>query len=198
MDPKKAFGGLVLILALLWLIGRIASTPSRAANTGISGDSSSQTVPHDKWVVREETSPMDSSKIVILTLNAENTISSVTGDRKPSLLIRCKEGKTDTYVSTGVPASVEEDIEGGPSEDHHVRLRFDENPPITDRWVEATNHGGLFATDGISAAKQIAGAHKLAFEFTPFDANPATIQFDLNSLSSHLQMVADACKWSLN
>jgi hypothetical protein len=198
MDPKKVFGALILILALLWGIGRIISTPSKASNIRTSGDSSSQSVPQDKWVVKEETSPMDSSKTVILTLNAENTIPSVTGDRKPSLIIRCKEGKTDTYVSTGVAASVEEDIDGGPSDDHHIRLRFDENPPITDRWVEATNHGGLFATDGISAAKQIAGAQKLTFEFTPFDANPATIQFDLKSLSSHLQMVADACKWSLN
>jgi hypothetical protein len=93
---------------------------------------------------------------------------------------------------------VEEEIEGGPSEDHHVRLRFDENPPLTDRWVESTNHGGLFASDGISAAKQIAGAQKLAFEFTPFDANPATIQFDLNGLASNLQKVASAYNWSLN
>lgn len=198
MEPKKAFGGLILILALLWVIGRVVSNSSRAANTGISGDSSSQTAPHDKWVVREEASPMDRSKTVILTLNAENMIPSVTGDRKPSLIIRCKEGKTDSYVSTGVAASVEEDIDGGPSEDHHIRLRFDENPPITDRWVEATNHGGLFATDGISAAKQIAGAQKLTFEFTPFDANPAAIQFDLNGLPSHLREVANACNWSLN
>ena len=140
---------------------------------------------------------MDSSKTVILTLNAENTIPSVTGDRRPSLIIRCKEGKTDTYVSTGVPASVEEDSDGGPAGDHHIRLRFDENPPIPDRWVESTNHGGLFATDGISAAKQIAGAQKLTFEFAPFDANPAMIQFDLSGLASELPKVADACNWSL-
>ena len=37
MDPKKAFGGLILILALLWVIGRIVSPPSRAADTGTSG-----------------------------------------------------------------------------------------------------------------------------------------------------------------
>jgi hypothetical protein len=198
MDPKKVFGGLILIVVLLWGIGRIVSNPSNAANTGTPGDSSSQSVPQDKWVVKEETSPMDSSKTVILTLKAENTIPSVTGQSRPSLIIRCKEGKTETYVSTGVPASVEEDIDGGPAADHHIRLRFDENPPIPDRWVESTNHGGLFATDGVSSAKQMAGAQKLTFEFTPFDANPAMIQFDLKGLASQLPTVANACNWNVN
>lgn len=95
-------------------------------------------------------------------------------------------------------ASVEEDSEGGPSEDHQVRLRFDDNPPTTDRWSESTSHSGLFASDAVAFSKQLAGAQKFTFEFTPFDANPAVAQFDLKGLSSHFPKVAEVCGRSVN
>jgi hypothetical protein len=198
MDPKKIFGGLGIILLLLWGLGRIVSHSSHAAGAGDGAASVSQTIPQDNWTVKEEVSPMDSSKTVVLTLSAENTIHGPIGDRRPSLIIRCKEGKTDAYVVTGMAASVEEDSEGGPSEDHQVRLRFDDNPPATDRWSESTSHSGLFASDAVAFSKQLAGAQKFTFEFTPFDANPAVAQFDLKGLSSHLPKVAEVCGWNVN
>jgi type VI secretion system protein VasI len=198
MDPKKIFGGLAIVLLLLWGLGRIVSHSTRAAGAGDDAASVSQTIPQDKWTVKQKASPMDSSKTVVLTLNAENTIHGPIGDRTPSLIIRCKEGKTDAYVVTGMAASVEEDSEGGPSEDHQVRLRFDDNPPATDRWSESTSHSGLFASDAVAFSKQLAGAQKFTFEFTPFDANPAVAQFDLKGLSSHLPKVAEVCGWSVN
>src|ERR1700740_3649409 len=125
MDPKKIFGGLAVVLLLLWGLGRIVSRSSHAAGSGDGATSVSQTIPRDKWTVKQEASPMDSSKTVVLTLNAENTIHGPIGDRTPSLIIRCKEAKTDAYVVTGMAASVEEDSQGGPKKDHEVRLRLD-------------------------------------------------------------------------
>lgn len=101
-------------------------------------------------------------------------------------------------IVTGMAASVEEDPEGGPSEEHHIKLRFDSNPPISDRWVESTNHSGLFTDDPVGFSKQLLAAQKFAFEFMPFDANPAVAQFDLKGLSSHLPKVAEACGWNVN
>jgi type VI secretion system protein VasI len=198
MDPKKVFVGLALVLVLLWGLGRITSRSSSASATNVNVSQENPVALPDKWKVKEDRSAMDDSKTIVLTLDAENTIHGPIGDRRPSLIIRCKEGKTDAYVTTGMAASVEEDSEGGPSEDHHVKLRFDSNPSISDRWVESTNRSGLFTDDPVGFSKQLVAAQKFAFEFMPFDANPAVVQFDSKGLGSHLSKVAEACGWNVN
>jgi hypothetical protein len=198
MDGKKLIGGVILFFGLLWVLGQIASRSS--SNASAKAPAVAQTEPgiiQDKWKVKEDHSPMDDSKTIVLALDSENAIHGPLDDQKPALMIRCKEGKTDTYVMTGMAASVEEDPDGGPSEEHAVRLRFDSNSPITDHWVESTNHSGLFAGDAISFARQLTSANTFTFEFSPFDSSPATARFDLRGLSEHLPKIADACRWNV-
>jgi len=208
MDLKKMGGIVVAFVVLLWIVGRFTARPSPAAP-----QSAAQQPATDKWHVTEDRSTMDDSKTEVLSLDSDDIIQGPLGPYKPSLVIRCKEGKTDIYVVTGMAASVEEDLDGGPIDTHTVRLRLDQGSAESYGWSESTDHKALFASDAVygqddqvvaysggttALAKQLATAQTLAFQFTPFDANPAIARFDLRGLGTHLSKIADACKWDAN
>lgn len=143
-----------------------------------------------QWRVSEDASAMDGSKQVVLTRDAENDIQGSYHSERPSLIVRCKEGKTEVYMVTGMSASVEYDTES-----HTVRVRFDDGRPTTQHWSESTDHNALFAPNAVQLAKQLVRAKTLVIEFTPFDASPAVTRFNLQGLGTHLEKVASACGW---
>jgi len=94
-------------------------------------------------------------------------------------------------------ASIEDDIDGGPSVNHKVRARLDKGNPGPEYSYESTDHKALFTTDGVAYAKQLAAATTFTFEFTPFDGSPQVARFDVQGLRDHLNKVAEACGWRL-
>jgi len=209
MDMKKIGGIVAAVLLVLVILGRIISNPSRNGDSTVAASPADQSSP-DKWQVTETHSPMDDSKTVVLALDSDAVIQGPIGSDKPTLIVRCKEGKTQVYVATGMAASVEQDFDGGPSPDHTVRIRLDQSSALTDHWSESTDHKALFASEiiydqhggiadvsgGAAAfATQLANASTFTFQFTPFDGNPQTARFDIRGLRDHLNKVADACGW---
>jgi len=75
-------------------------------------------------------SPIDDSKTEVLRVDAEEQIHGPLGATTPTLIVRCKERKSDVYVETGIAASIEEGIDGGPTDFHKVRLRLDDGPAL--------------------------------------------------------------------
>jgi type VI secretion system protein VasI len=206
VDSKKIAGFALVALLLMWGVGRIASSSSRGPESA-----SAVASPTDKWHLAESHSPMDDSKTEVLRVDAEEQIHGPLGAITPSLVLRCKEKKTDVYIETGMAASIEEGIDGGPSDFHKVRLRLDDIPASYESWGESTDHKALFARDiiledqanivamnggAMTLAKTLAKAKTLTFEFTPFDGSPQVMHFDLRGLDSHLNKVAEACGWS--
>ncbi len=106
------------------------------------------------------------------------------------MVIRCQENKTEVYVVTGTTASVEY-----ATDSHTVRLRFDDEKPITQHWSESTDSKALFAPNAILLAKQLSDHNKFTFEFTPFQGNPAIAVFELDGISKHIGKVEKACGW---
>jgi hypothetical protein len=72
-----------------------------------------------QWHLSQERSEMDGSRIVVLSLAAENEIQGWLSSKVPELNIRCREHKTDLYVVTGMAANVEYGTEL-----HTVRIRL--------------------------------------------------------------------------
>jgi hypothetical protein len=135
------------------------------------------------------------------------------GEKRPSLIIRCKEKRTQVYVVTGMAATVEAGFDGGPSDQHKVGLRLDDNPARYESWNESSDHEALFADNEaysmrsdvvypagavVMLAKELGRARKLTFQFTPFDGSSQVAQFDLTGLGARLGKVAEACGWSLD
>jgi Type VI secretion system VasI, EvfG, VC_A0118 len=160
--------------------------------------------PGDKWHLTESRSSIDDSKNEVLLLDVEAPIQGPLGSTTPSLIVRCKEKKTNVYVNTGMAATVEEGLDG-----HKVALRLDGNAARYEDWNESTDHKALFADESeyrsdvvypagavVKLAKELARAKTLTFQFTPFDGSPQVMHFDLRGLDSHIDKVAEACGWS--
>lgn len=194
MDLKKVGIAVTAILIALWILGKVLAGPSRSSATS-AATPPDQIAVQDKWQAKEDRSPMDDSRTVILALDSDEAIEGPIGSNKPTLIVRCKEGNTQVYVATGMAASIEEDIDGGPTVNHKVRVRLDNGNPGLEYWYESTDHKALFTTDGVEYAKQLAAAHTFTFEFTPFDGSPQVARFDVWGLRDHLNKVADACNW---
>ena len=54
---------------------------------------------------------MDGSKRIVISRDAENDIAGWLQSKRPSLIVRCQEGKTEAYIATGMAASVEYDTD---------------------------------------------------------------------------------------
>jgi type VI secretion system protein VasI len=198
---KKLGTAIIIGFGSLLLLGMIISA--------FRPSSSSTLASKPEWSVNTSRSPIDDSNTVVLSLDSENLIQGPLGSVKPTLIVRCKERKTDVYVVTRMAARIEEDEEGGPSNYHKVRIRIDDGVASSESWTEATDQNALFAPDQIydvnehydlkewriAFARKLAGATTLIFEFTPFDGNPQTARFDLRGLDTHLDKVAEACGW---
>ena len=192
MDLKKIIGGVLLAVLALWIIGWGTSRFHKPDAPQVV-----QASPNEKWHETEEKSPMDDSKSVILALDAEGMAQGPHGAVRPKLMIRCQEGKTESYVVTGMAANIEGSSDGGPSEYHTVRVRFDDAPPKQfGLWSESTDHQALFIGNGMALAKELSKANAFTFQFTPFDGSPQVVQFDVQGLDPHLHKLAEACGWA--
>ena len=158
-----------------------------AAETGSGGDTAGN---GSQWHKAESKSALDDSTTVGFGLQAEDSIDGPVGKSTPVLIVRCQDKKVEVFISTGMPASVEEG-----TDDHHVRLRFDGDAPQVEAWSEATNNEALFAPEPARLIKALVGAKKMVFGFTPFDANPQVAVFNVTGLGHQLAMTSGACGW---
>ncbi len=147
-----------------------------------------------KWTVTTSHSLMDDSPIIILRLRAENVAVGWLAAHRPSLIVRCKEGETDVYVVTGMSSNPEL----GAFEEVTVRLRFDAMVPSEEVWSETTSNDALMSRDPVNLAIRLARSRRFRVEFTPFNANPQVVTFDVRGLARHLPRIARACPGASN
>jgi hypothetical protein len=109
---------------------------------------------------------------------------------RPVLEVRCLAGTTDVYVTTHWAASMEDvpDV-------HTVQVGFDEGPDVAEQWLDAEDRRALFAPNGVDLARRIAGARRMRFGFTPFNAAPVVVDFDVRGFDQLVGRIAKACRW---
>ena len=186
--------GAAAVFVLAVIVGMTSNSETPNSST-VGATQAAQPVSNDKWRVTETHSPMDDSKGVLLTLDSDDVIQGPVETTRPSLQVRCQEGKTDVYVVTGMAASIEEDVDGSPSDYHTVRMRLDDAAAETEPWLESTDHTALFVGMGQELARELSNANTYTFQFTPFDGSPQTMRFDVRGLDPHLHKLAEACGW---
>ncbi len=141
-----------------------------------------------QWYVREETSPVDDSTNVYLSLRAEDTIRSRFGKSvRPSLYVRCKENKTEVFINWGVYLGIDQT---------HVLQRFDGKRAATVLWNISTDHEATFYRSGhIAFARQLVRHEKLLLQTTPYGESPVMVSFRLEGLRSAIKPLRKACGW---
>ena len=147
--------------ALAKKLGVAAPRVSPAPSSGDTG----------KWQVSAETSPIDDSKNVYAMLQAQETISSMLGRARPTLILRCKEKKTEVFINWGVYLGLEETS---------VLTRLDDAKATSSTWGISTDNKATFYRGGhIAFIKQLLGHQRLLVQVTPYGEKPAMVTFPI-------------------
>ena len=107
---------------------------------------------------------------------------------RPMLVVRCLAKKTDVFVYTETAARIESD-----DENHTVGLAFDDKPSSVERWPDSEEHDALFAPDPAVFASRLASARHLRFTFTPHNAQPVAVNFNLQGVDTVVESVRKTC-----
>jgi hypothetical protein len=114
------------------------------------------------------------------------------GQARTTLVVQCLSRRTDAYVVLGTSAKFEDD-------DLHrtVRVQWDEEPERVQQWKVSESAHELFAPDGMAFVRQLAKVNRLRFGFTPFNAQPVTVDFAVQGFDQLAGLVASTCGWRL-
>jgi type VI secretion system protein VasI len=145
-----------------------------------------------KWDVRKDTSKIDDGINVTISLQADTSVSGWPSKTfTPSLVLRCKEKKTEAYIVTGMAAQVEAGNYNGAT----ITLRFDKEPAKKYLTSEATDKEALFFGQATSLIKKLMQHSTLLFEFVPFNSSPVMTTFDIQGLAEAVKPLREVCKW---
>jgi hypothetical protein len=118
-----------------------------------------------------------------------NALREVKGWRKtavPVLTIQCNKEKAAVYVETGLP------LEVTMVDKQIVRVRFDDDDFVTQRWREV-NNSAVSPRDAAAVIAQLARSRRFVLEFSPFSSPPAQAEFAVNGLSDYLPLLEGKC-----
>jgi type VI secretion system protein VasI len=176
-------------------------TPTSGPPTNSSEPSSSSSVEAKPeppirpvfWYERSDTSQMDDSKTVWVSLQSEDTIEGRYGDTtRAELLIRCFEHKTALTLQLGDHFMA--DVEGYGT----VTYRIDNRKAATRHFQESTDNSVLGLWDGGSSIpfiKSLFDAEKLVMRAIPFNESAIDVSFDIYGTKDAVKNVRKACGW---
>lgn len=140
-----------------------------------------------KWLTTIDTSPIDDSQKVILTLEADTPVRGNFTSSTPSLILRCSENKTEAYIAWDVYLGI------GTTK---VLTRLDRNKARTKTWGLSTDNKATFAPgSNVSFIKSLIGHEKLLVQTTPYGASPTMTTFHLSGLRDAIKPLKKACHW---
>ena len=167
------------------------STPTTTAPTAPTAVSA----PVNKWRIGRGESSFDDSQTVVLSLTAELSINGWLGKTAtPTLVLRCKERKTEAYIQTGMVGQIHFG-EYGSDEGTLTRARYDKGPVRKYIMGKSTDGEAYFYSRPVEEMRLMTRHEEMVMEFTPFNANPQEIRFDLRGLSEELPRIRAVCKW---
>ena len=130
-------------------------------------------------------------KGISFRLDAEALPPGRTASRRPYLVVRCQNTRTDVILTTWTPTVVDRRSPGRAV----VGLSFDDAPASRERWRESSDREALFAPDALRLARAIAKAQTLRVEFTPVNAPVVTVAFNVAGFDQHIATLAADCGW---
>ena len=140
-----------------------------------------------KWVTTIDTSPIDDSQKVTLTLEAETSIRGNYSSSTPTLILRCSENKTEAYIAWDVYLGI------GTTK---VLTRLDRDKARTKTWGLSTDNKATFVPgSNTTFIKSLIGHKKLLTQTTPYGASPVMTTFQLSGLNDAVKPLRKACHW---
>ena len=125
----------------------------------------------------------------VFELSADEDVKVSRKRVRPLLTVRCVAKKTEVFVVTRSPASIES------TGKHTIHVAFDGGDEDTQTWEHSVDHDALFAPDGHTLARQIVGARTMSFAFTPFNSPLAITTFSVAGFNTEVESAAKKCGW---
>lgn len=129
---------------------------------------------------------LGAAQSVTLSLNALREVKGWQKTTVPALIIQCDPGKAAVYVETGLP------LEVTMVDKQIVRVRFDNDDFVTQRWREV-NNSSVSPRDAVAMIAQLARSRRFVLEFIPFSSPPAQAEFVVKGLSDYLPRLEGKC-----
>jgi len=123
---------------------------------------------------------------VTLSLNALREVKGWQKTAVPALTIQCNSGKAAVYVETGLP------LEVTMVDKQIVRVRFDDDDFVTQRWREV-NNSAVSPREAASVIAELARSRRFVLEFIPFSSPPVQAEFAVEGLSDYLPLLEAKC-----
>jgi hypothetical protein len=201
---SAAIGAAAMVLLAMVFIVRSASSNAQAsapAQATSTTDAASAGVvapgritPPDstsapKWTrTRQSQWATDGSRTIGFEVEAERDVPVYMDRVRPVLAVRCISRETEVFVVLRSAPSIERG-----TETHTVRIGLDDGPYVVERWLDSSDMHALFSPDGKAFAARMAAARHLRFGFTPFNAAPAVVEFDVHGFDGPLAAMAKVC-----
>ena len=128
---------------------------------------------------------------IIFELAANEDVAVARRRVLPVLSVRCEAGPPEVFILTHTAAS----FESYPRQ-HTVEVAFDAAPAVQQMWEDSVSHDALFAPNGRALLREIVGAKTMDLRFTPFNAQPVIVHFNVQGLAAPLKSAASRCAWN--
>lgn len=100
-----------------------------------------------------------------------------------TLVVRCTGRKLDAYIVSDTV--VDSNGEGRAS----IRLKFDNDKPVSETWSESTDHRALFSANPLWFVQNLVNTNGLAFEYTPFERAATVVVFHTKDMPQALSCI---------
>ncbi|EOT7463035.1 type VI secretion system-associated protein TagO [Klebsiella pneumoniae] len=140
------------------------------------------------WQVKKEENKMTDNTDVVAINRSSDVYMRQGIERSTSIVIRCKENKTEAYLSVS---------EYMGSDDPVVTVRLDGGKPQKRTWSGAEGGEAAFSPKPVSFIKEISSHKKMIVGFEPYGVTMQVVEFDLTGIDSIAKEIASACKWKV-
>jgi len=135
-----------------------------------------------KWIVSSKTNPIDDSKTVTLVLPADEGKGRM-GD-PVSLIIRCKSGEIEIYISWNQYLGSEA----------HIISRVGSKEAQRDEWSLSTDsQASFYPNRPIPFIKDLLASDRFVAQVTPYSESPVTAVFDVKGLGEAIKPLQNVC-----
>jgi Type VI secretion system VasI, EvfG, VC_A0118 len=204
---KPALGGLnrrALLAVMLLVVGGVCTLALLIASTPAAVPMSVPTTTHEPvapahaaaavvgptWSNANREWLSNARRGAAFEVRAVNKVPIWQAVAQPTLVVRCESGRIETFVYTASAIQME-----AQDENHTVLITFDDEPQLTERWADSSDHDALFAPDGAVFARRLMQARTLRVGYTPHNALPAVAEFHVSGLGNLIQPAARSCGW---
>jgi hypothetical protein len=159
----------------------VAPQPARVAPPESTSPSKWSRTRQSQWAT-------DGSRTIGFEVEAERDVTVYMDRVRPVLAVRCISRQTQVFVVLRSSPSIEDS-----DNTHTVRIGLDDQPDVEQRWLDSSNMQALFAPDGKAFAARMGTARRLRFGFTPFNAPPTAVEFDVHGFEGPLAAMSKTC-----